>query len=112
MATRKRNATVRRSKAKKEALSRWDSADYLRNEADITAYFDAAVEEGGDDPAYMLHVLNTIARARGMMKLAHDAGLTRGGLYKALAPDAKPSFQTVHKIAKALGFRLTFERAA
>jgi probable addiction module antidote protein len=47
-----------------------------------------------------------------MVKLANDAGLTRGGLYKALAPDAKPSFQTVAKIAKALGFRLTFTRAA
>jgi probable addiction module antidote protein len=47
-----------------------------------------------------------------MMKLAHDAGLTRGGLYKALAPDAKPSLQTVHKIAKALGIRLTLSRAA
>jgi probable addiction module antidote protein len=59
-----------------------------------------------------LHVLNNIARARGMMWLANDAGMTRAGLYKALAPNAKPSFQTVQKIAKALGCRLTFTRAA
>lgn len=108
MATKKRTAR----KAKPVKLSRWDSAEYLQSEADVAAYFEAAVEEAGDDPAYMLHVLNTIARARGMMKLANDAGLTRGGLYKALAPDAKPSFQTVAKIAKALGFRVTFTRAA
>jgi probable addiction module antidote protein len=108
MATKKRAAR----KGKPEKLSRWDSAEYLRSEADIADYFEAAVEEAGDDPAFMLHVLNTIARARGMVKLANDAGLTRGGLYKALAPDAKPSFQTVAKIAKALGFRLTFTRAA
>jgi DNA-binding phage protein len=30
--------------------------------------------------------------------------MTGGGHYKALAPDARPSLQTVHKIAKALGF--------
>jgi probable addiction module antidote protein len=93
-------------------LSRWDSADYLRTERDIAEYFDAAMEEAGDDPAYMLHVLGTIARARGMMKLASESGLTRAGLYKALAPNAKPSIQTVHKIAKALGFRLTFTHTA
>ena len=108
MAAKKRTAR----KTKPVKLSRWDSAEHLRSEEDIAAYFEAAVEEAGDDPAYILHVLNTIARARGMMKLANDAGLTRGGLYKALAPDAKPSFQTVAKIAKALGFRVTFTRAA
>jgi probable addiction module antidote protein len=112
MVTKKRSVVKRPRKLKKQTLSRWDSAEYLRSEADIAAYFDAAIDEGGDDPVYMLHVFNIIARARGMMKLASDAGLTRGGLYKALAPDAKPSFHTVHKIAKALGFRLTFERAA
>lgn len=102
----------RARKSKELTLSRWDSADYLRSEADVAEYLEAAVKEGGDDPAYMVHVLSTIARARNMMQLAHDAGLTRAGLYKALAPDAKPSFQTVHKIAKALGFRLTLTRAA
>jgi probable addiction module antidote protein len=113
MAAKKRTAKKRaRRKVKPERLSRWDSAEYLRNEDDIAGYFEAALEEAGDDPAYMLHVLNTIARARGMMKLASKAGITRAGLYKALAPDAKPSVQTVHKIAKALGFRLTLTRAA
>ncbi len=108
MTTKKRAAR----KGKPEKLSRWDSAEYLRNDVDIVAYLDAAIEEAGDDPTYMLHVLNTIARARGMMKLASEAGLTRGGLYKALAPDAKPSIQTVHKIARALGFKLTLSKAA
>jgi probable addiction module antidote protein len=104
-------ATKKRSKAK-QVLSRYDSADYLTTEAGIEEYLSAATEEAGDDPVYMLNALNTIARARGMMRLANDAGMTRAGLYKALAPNAKPSFQTVQKIAKALGFRLTFTRAA
>ncbi len=104
-------ATRKRSKVK-QVLSRYDSADYLTTDEGIEEYLRAATEEAGDDPAYMLHALNTIARARGMMRLANDAGMTRAGLYKALAPNARPSFQTVQKIAKALGFRLTFTRAA
>jgi probable addiction module antidote protein len=109
MAAKKR-ATARTAKGL--TLSRWDSADYLRSEKDIAEFFDAALAEGGDDPAYMLHVLTTIARARNMSKLAEDSGMTRAGLYKALDAHAKPSFQTVHKIAKALGFKLTLTRAA
>lgn len=111
MATKKRTARHLKVKPEELRLSRWDSADYLRTEQNIAEYFDAALAEGGDDPIYMLQVLGTIARARGMMKLASESGLTRAGLYKALAPNAKPSIQTVHKIAKALGFRLTFTHA-
>lgn len=50
-----------------EKFSRYDSADYLRTEAEIAAYLDACKEEGGDDPALMAHVLGIVARARIMM---------------------------------------------
>ena len=69
----------------KETFSRYDSADYLKTEEDIVAYLDAVMEEGGDDPAYIAHALGVIARARNMSQLARDTGLTREGLYKALA---------------------------
>ena len=65
MATKKRTARHLKVKPEDLRLSRWDSADYLHTEQDIAEYFDAALEEGGDDPIYMLHVLGTIARARG-----------------------------------------------
>ena len=42
--------------------------EYLRNETDIAGYLEAALQEGRDDPAYMLHMLNTIARARKRMQ--------------------------------------------
>jgi probable addiction module antidote protein len=38
-----------------------------------------------------------------MAQVAKDAGLGRESLYKALAPDAKPRFETVMKVARALG---------
>ena len=46
-------------------------------------------------------------RARGMAQVARDAGLGRESLYKALTPGAKPRFDTVLKVARALGVNLT-----
>lgn len=91
---------------------RWDAANYLKSEEDMAAYLEAAMEEAPEDPGYITAVLNDIARARGIMKLANDAGMTRAGLYKALAPGSKPSFETVVKISKALGLRVSLRPAA
>jgi probable addiction module antidote protein len=43
--------------------------------------------------------------------VAKDAGLGRESLYKALTPGAKPRFDTVVKVAKALGVRLSVQPA-
>jgi probable addiction module antidote protein len=47
-----------------------------------------------------------------MSQLARDTGLTREGLYKALAADGNPSFATVLKVANALGLKISFKSAA
>ena len=90
----------------------WNSAEYLETERDIAAYLDACVEEAGDDPAFLAHALGVVARARNMSQLARDTGLTREGLYKALAADGNPSFATVLKVANALGLKISFKSAA
>ena len=54
----------------------------------------------------MLLALGDIARARGMAQIAKDSGLGRESLYKALAPGAKPRFDTILKVARALGVKL------
>lgn len=91
---------------------RWDSAHYLETDEDIQSYLDAVLEEGGDDPAFVMHALGVIARAKNMSQLARDTGLTREGLYKALSEEGNPTFATVTKIAKALGLQIRFESAA
>ena len=93
-------------------LSRWDTAEYLNTEQDIQAYIEAVLEEGGDDPAFILHALGVIARAKNMSQLAREAGLSREGLYKALSDEGNPTFCTVSKIAKALGLQIKLETAA
>lgn len=89
-------------------FTRYDTADYLKNDQDIAAYLEAVMEEGGDDPAYIIHALGVVARARNMSKLARNAGLSREGLYKALSDAGNPSFATVVKVASALGLRISF----
>ena len=42
-----------------------------------------------------------------MAKVARDCGLGRESLYKALTPGAKPRFDTVLTVARALGVKLT-----
>jgi probable addiction module antidote protein len=91
----------------KEAFSRYDTADYLKSEADVVAYLEACMEEAGNDPAFIAQALGTIARARGMLKLAKKTGLTREGLYKALGKDSNPSFGTVLRVMHALGLKFT-----
>ena len=72
----------------------------------MAAYLDACMEEAGDDATYVAAAIGDIARARGMAQLARDTGISREGLYKALARDGNPSLATVLKVIKALGLRL------
>ncbi len=48
-----------------------------------------------------------MARARGMMKLAKDTGLTREALYRMLSEDGNPTLDTLLKVSKAFGVHLT-----
>jgi probable addiction module antidote protein len=95
-----------------ETFSRYDTADYLKDEESILAYLEAAMEEASQDPALVAVALGNIARARNMSQLARDTGLTREGLYKALSGEGNPSFATVLKVAQAMGLRLVFQPAA
>jgi probable addiction module antidote protein len=89
-----------------EKFTRYDTAEYLKTDADMAAYLDACLEEAGDDPAFIAHALGVIARARGMSQLARDTGLARENLYKALSSDGNPEFGTILKVIKALGLKL------
>ncbi|HZF09691.1 MAG TPA: addiction module antidote protein [Thermoanaerobaculia bacterium] len=83
----------------------FDAARYLTDDAAIAEYMTAVLE--ADDLDLLLLALGDVARARGMAQVAKDAGLGRESLYKALAPGAKPRFDTILKVARALGIRLS-----
>jgi probable addiction module antidote protein len=94
-----------------EKFSRWDAADDLKTDEDMSLYFEACFEEDPGDGSLIRAALGDIARARGMTQLAHDTGLTREGLYKALSADGNPEFTTIMKVIKALGLRLHVDLA-
>ena len=85
----------------------YDTADYLTDEETIAEYLSAALQD--PDPDMLLVAVKNIARARGMAQLAKDTGLGRESLYKALAPGAKPRYDTVLKVLRALGVKLHAE---
>jgi len=82
-------------------ITRFDVTEHLDNEEVIAEYLAVAMED--PDPNVFLAALAEVAKARGMAQLAKDSGLSRESLYKTLSPGAKPRFETIVKITKALG---------
>jgi probable addiction module antidote protein len=87
-------------------LRKWDSAEHLKTDEDMAMYLEACFAEAGEDAAFIAKALGTIARAKGITQLAHDTGLGRESLYKALSGEGNPSFATIIKVVHALGVRL------
>lgn len=85
--------------------TRFDSATYLDSPDAIAAYLEEAA--GSNDAAFIAHALGTIARTRGMSRVAAKAGLSRESLYKALRADGNPEFATVMRVMQALGLKLS-----
>ena len=67
-----------------------------------------------DDSVTLIKVIDTVARAKGMTKIAKEAGISREGLYKSLSPNDNPSFAItiICKILNAIGYTLVPTRIA
>lgn len=87
--------------------NRWDVTEHLEDEDDIAEYLNAVIEL--DDPALLQAAIGDVAKARGMTKIAKDAGLGRESLYKSLSAQGNPSFATMLKVLHALGTRISIQ---
>ena len=87
-----------------EKLIPFDMATLLDSEEAISEYLSQVLIDGDTDE--IIRALGHIARARGMSQIAAQSGLGRESLYKALTPGAKPRFDTVLKVIRALGIDL------
>jgi probable addiction module antidote protein len=90
-------------------LTKFDMANYLTTEKEITEYLKAAIED--NDPEFLPIALGTVARARGVTQVAKKAGVSRASLYKSLAAGSRPEFATISKVIEALGFKLQIAKA-
>lgn len=93
-------------------LKDYDVADHLRTPDEMAAYLEACIAESDGDASFVAQALGNIARAKGMSEIARETGLGRESLYKALSGDGNPQFDTILKVAKALGLEISVRPAA
>lgn len=67
------------------------------------------MEEGNDSD--LITAIGHIAKSIGMTKIAQETGLTRPSLYKALSDGAKPQFEILMKVLRAMGGQLQIKPA-
>jgi probable addiction module antidote protein len=85
--------------------TKWDVNEFLDSEERIAQFLEAVFEDG--DPAMIAAALGEVARARGMTRTAKDSGIAREALYRALSVDGRPEFNTVLKVLRSFGLRLS-----
>ena len=90
--------------------STFDIADYLDDDEMIKEYLDTILENG--DSGEIVVALGHVAKAIGMSKIAEQTGLSRPSLYKALSENAKPQFDTILKVLRAVGSNLKIQEPA
>ena len=82
----------------------FDVANHLKTDEDIRGFLQEIIRTG--DTRDFISALNTAARAKGMTKVAKKMGVSRTSLYKSLAEDGNPGYETINKVVKALGCEL------
>ena len=90
-------------------LKKFDPSDFLDDEEVVAEYLSAALED--PNPEVFLAAVGNVAKARGMSSIAKQSGLGRESLYKALAPGAKPRYDTMLKLLQSLGVKLSVSAA-
>ncbi|MES2868232.1 MAG: addiction module antidote protein [Pseudomonadota bacterium] len=82
----------------------FDMAALLDTDEAVSEYLSQVLADGDTDE--LIRAVGYVAKARGMAQIAKDSGLGRASLYKAFAPGAKPRFDTVVKVMRAMGVEL------
>jgi len=81
-----------------------EEAEYLDNDKMIAGYLSDALET--QDAAFIADAIGVVARAKGMKRVAEDAGVSRESLYRALSASGNPEFGTVLKVLASLNIKL------
>lgn len=81
---------------------------FKKHPEEIEPYLSEIFEEYAQDgdSASLLASLRVIARVKGISALAHETGMTRQGLQKALSERGNPRLDNINSIMHALGYHL------
>jgi probable addiction module antidote protein len=85
----------------------FDAARYLDSDEAVAEYISEALTT--DDMDTITRAIGVAAKAKGMSQVAHDTGMSRESLYKALGGDGNPQFETILRVLAALGLQLRAE---
>jgi probable addiction module antidote protein len=86
-------------------LTSYDPAEDLLDEEGISVFMAEAFET--KDAGYIAHALGVVARAKGMVQIAQETGLSREQLYRSFSGRGNPTLKTTLAVMKALGIELT-----
>ena len=91
--------------AKTQKLKTFDITRYLESEEAMAEYLSQVLEDGDNNE--LIRALGHIAKAKGMAIVAKESGLGRESLYKALSTGSQPRFDTITKVIRALGLKIS-----
>jgi probable addiction module antidote protein len=86
-------------------LTEYNPFDHLLTEDELSQYLTDAYED--DDPAVFVVALGHAIKHRGVAQVADAAGLNRESLYKVINGKVQPKWNTIHRLMRALGMRLS-----
>jgi len=81
-----------------------DLAEYLETDEDICEFLKEASMTCTPDE--FIHALNTAARAKGMIEITKQTGVTRANIYKSLFANSDSRSETINKIINTFGNHL------
>ncbi|AEV62265.1 addiction module antidote protein [Pseudomonas ogarae] len=90
--------------------TRYEASRFLDSPEAIAAYLAESMK--ANDTESLIHALSEVAKAKGVNKVAKDAGVNRESLYKVLKSGAKTRFETIRKLMTAIGVELTVQPIA
>jgi probable addiction module antidote protein len=85
--------------------SLYEASRFLDSPEIISAYLAESMRD--QDPQILMKALAEVAKAKGVNKVAKEAGVNRESLYKSLKGGANTRFETVKKLLMAVGVELT-----
>jgi len=85
------------------------AANYLRSESDCAGYLSAVMNDASASGQEIAAALADIARARGMLQIARDAGVSRQLLDQTFFGHGTSALDTLIKAIRTLGLRLTVQ---
>lgn len=80
--------------------SRYEASRFLDTPEVISAYLTESMK--AQDPHILMQALAEVAKARGVNKVAQDAGINRESLYKSFKGGAHTRFETINRLMRAL----------